>query len=186
MTQDIHYKDQLSADGDGQRSVTHSSEAYQKMLRDLARSRVEIWASLEQQVQELEDILAQYNPLDVIGNILFANAVFDAETYREYAHEGSDAYIEYVTLLLLTKPFDTYSERTLEPVPVSDIYQRIITIFYTMRQFLIVKDIDSERLGTPSNLMQLQARVVTQSIFVRYPSYHHHLLDILTDLFPLL
>jgi len=79
MTQDTNYEDQLSADGDGQRSIRPSSEAYQAMLRDLARSRVEIWASLEQQVQALEDILAQYNPLDVIGNILFANAVFDAE-----------------------------------------------------------------------------------------------------------
>ncbi len=183
MTQDTQYEDQLSADGDGQRSITPSSEAYQDMLRDLAESKDEIWASLEQQVQALEDILAQSNPLDVIGNILFANAVFDAETYKEYTHEGSDAYIEYVTLLLLTKPFETYSERTLEPVPVSDIQQRIITIFNNMRQFLIVKDIDPERVGPPSDLMQLQARIVTESIFVRYPSYHHHLLDILTDLF---
>ena len=183
MTQNTHNEDQLSEDSDGQASLAPSSEAYQAMLRDLAQSKDEIWVSLEQQVQELEDILAQYNPLDVIGNILFANAVFDAETYKEYAHEGSDAYIEYVILLLLTKPFDTYPERTLEPVPVGDIQQRIISIFNTMRQFLIVKDIDPERVGPPSNLMQLQARIVTESIFVRYPSYHHHLLDILTDLF---
>ncbi len=83
MTQDIHYKDQLSADGDGQRSDTPSSEGYQAILRDLAWSRGEIWTSLEQQVQALEEILAQSNPLDVIGNILFANAVFDAETYKQ-------------------------------------------------------------------------------------------------------
>jgi hypothetical protein len=151
------------------KSITPSTEAYQVMLREIAQSKDEIWASLEQQVQVLEDILAQYNPLDVIVNVLFANAVFDAETYNEYAHEGSDAYIEYVTLLLMTKPFDTYSERTLEPVPVGDIQQRIITIFNTMMQFLIVKDIDPERVGPPSNLMQLQARIVTESIYVRYP-----------------
>ena len=183
MTQDIHSEVQLSEDGDGQASLTPSSEAYQTMLRNLARSRSEIWASLEQQVQDLEDILAQHNPLDVIGNILFANAVFDAETYKEDAHEGSDAYIEYVTLLLLTKPFDIYPERTLEPVPVGDIQQKIISIFETMRQFLMVKDIDPERVGPPSSLIQLQTRIVTESIFVRYPSYHHHLLDILIDLF---
>src|SRR5438876_676883 len=134
MTQDTQYEDQLSADGDGQRSITPSSEAYQDMLRDLAESKDEIWASLEQQVQALEDILAQSNPLDVIGNILFANAVFDAETYKEYTHEGSDAYIEYVALLLLTKSFDTYAERSLEPVPTA--------IFDTLMQFLFVKDID--------------------------------------------
>ncbi len=183
MTQDTRHEDQLPATGDSKGNTIPSGEAYQVMLRDLANSKGEIWASLEQQVQELEHILAQYNPLDVMGNILFANAVFDAETYKEYAHEGSDAYIEYVTLLLLTKPYDTYSERTLEPVPVGDIQQRITTIFDTMRQFLIVKDIDPERLGPPSNFMQLQARVVADSIFVRYSSYHHHLRDILTDLF---
>ena len=175
MTQDAHYKDQLPANGDSEGRTILSGEAYQAMLRDLARSKVEIWASLERQVQALEDILAQYNPLDVIGNILFANAVFDAETYKEYAHEGSDAYIEYVALLLLTKSFDTYAERSLEPVPTA--------IFDTLMQFLFVKDIDPERSGPPSNLIQLQARIVTESIFVRYPSYHHHLLDILTDLF---
>ena len=175
MTQDAHYKDQLPANGDSEGRTILSGEAYQAMLRDLAQSKDEIWVSLEQQVQELEDILAQYNPLDVIGNILFANAVFDAETYKEYAHEGSDAYIEYVALLLLTKSFDTYAERSLEPVPTA--------IFDTLMQFLFVKDIDPERSGPPSNLIQLQARIVTESIFVRYPSYHHHLLDILTDLF---
>src|SRR5438045_266480 len=161
MTQDTHYEDQSAEDGDGQGSLTPSSEAYQAMLRDLARSRIEIWVSLEQQVQELEDILAQYNPLDVIGNILYANAVFDAETYKEYAHEGSDAYIEYVTLLLLTKPYDTYAERTLAPIPTNDIQQRIRAIFDTMKQFLIVKDLDPERSGSPSSLTQLQYRIVT-------------------------
>src|SRR5260221_12915785 len=138
MTQDAHYKDQLPANGDSEGRTILSGEAYQAMLRDLAQSKDEIWVSLEQQVQELEDILAQYNPLDVIGNILFANAVFDAETYKEYAHEGSDAYIEYVTLLLLTRPFDIYAERTLEPVPADDIQRRATTIFDTLMQFLIV------------------------------------------------
>ncbi len=80
-----------------------------------------------------------------------------------------------MALLLLTKSFDTYAERSLEPVPTA--------IFDTLMQFLFVKDIDPERSGPPSNLIQLQARIVTESIFVRYPSYHHHLLDILTDLF---
>jgi hypothetical protein len=183
MTQNASYEDQLPPNGDSEGGTTPSGEAYQEMLRDLARSKDEIWASLEQQAQELEDILTQYDPLDIIGNILFANAVFDAETYKEYAHEGSDAYIEYVTLLLLTKPFGSYTERTLEPVPTNDIQRRITSIFDTLMQFLFVKDIDPERSGPPSNLMQLQARIVTESIFVRYPSYHHHLLDILTDLF---
>jgi|SRR6266699_3900265 len=122
-------------------TLTALDEAYREMLRKLANSRNEIWVSIEEQIHALELILTRYNPLDVIGNILFANAVFDAETYKEYSHEGSDTYIEYVTLLLLTKPYDTYAERTVEPVPVSDIQQRIIAIFDTMRQFLFVKDI---------------------------------------------
>lgn len=111
MTHNTRREDQLPVPGGNDENNTPSDEAYRAMLRDLAASKDEIWASIQQQVEELERILAQYNPFDVIGNILFANAVFDAETYKEYAHEGSDAYIEYVTLLLLTKPCDTYAER---------------------------------------------------------------------------
>jgi hypothetical protein len=53
MTLNIQYEDQFSADGNGQRSITPSSETYQDMLRNLAKSKDEILASLEQQVQEL-------------------------------------------------------------------------------------------------------------------------------------
>jgi len=183
MTHNTRREDQLPVPGGNDENNIPSDEAYRAMLRDLAASKDEIWASIQQQVEELERILAQYNPFDVIGNILFANAVFDAETYKEYAHEGSDAYIEYVTLLLLTKPYDTYAERALVPIPVNDIQQRIRAIFDTMKPFLIVKDLDPERSASPNSLMQLQYRIVTDSLFVRYSSYHHHLCDILRDLF---
>src|SRR5260221_13647861 len=138
MTHNTRREDQLPVPGGNDENNIPSDEAYRAMLRDLAASKDEIWASIQQQVEELERILAQYNPFDVIGNILFANAVFDAETYKEYVHEGSDAYIEYVTLLLLTRPFDIYAERTLEPVPADDIQRRATTIFDTLMQFLIV------------------------------------------------
>ena len=158
-------------------------ENHQEMLRALFQSKDEIWASLELQVQELEAILSRYNPLDVMGNILFVNAAFDAETYKEYSHEGRDAYIEYVTLLLLTKPFDTYATHTTELVPTNDIQQRVSSIFDTLMQFLIVKDIDPKKLTQTNDITQLQHRVIVDSILVRYPSYHHHLREILIDLF---
>ncbi len=64
-----------------------SEEEHKELLKDLADYRNELMDSIEQQVQELEEVLSRYEPLDIIGNIAFANAILDPETYNfRFAH----------------------------------------------------------------------------------------------------
>lgn len=46
-----------------------------------------------------------------------------------------------------------------------------------------VKDIDPEQTGPPDTLTELRFKTLLYSFLVRYPAYHHHLIDILTGIF---
>jgi len=166
--------------------TTRSDEEHHVILEGLARSRGELRSSIEQQVQELEEIFSKFEPFDIIGNMSFANAILDAETYKEYEHEGNDAYTEYVALLYLTKPYEAYAGRGIEPISgtvLQNIEERVKRLFVDTVFYLAVKDIEPEQPKTPDALTQLRFATLLHSILVRYMAYHHHLIDVLTGIF---
>jgi hypothetical protein len=132
--------------------TARTEEEQKALLQDLADYRSVLSDSIEQQVQELEELLSRYEPFDIIGNISFANAILDPETYKEYEHEGNDAYTEYVALLYLTQPYETYSTRGIGPIPPSvlpDIQSRVEELFSSTRFSFAIGDIDPEETGPP-------------------------------------
>ena len=94
---------------------TLSRDEHQDFLKELRDGAKDSAKSIEKKILELETILQQYHPFDILANILVLNSIHNVETYKEYEHSGVLAFVEYLTLLLLTKPFESYSERSLEP-----------------------------------------------------------------------
>src|SRR5436309_7663835 len=93
---------------DGVAETHRSLEEHRTVLRNLVNQRGELWTSIEQQVQELEAILAQFDPFDLIANILLTIGAPSPEKLKEHSFKGKDAYTEYITLLYLTKPWTAY------------------------------------------------------------------------------
>lgn len=77
--------------------------------------------SIQRHAGELEKLLEEYDSFDIIANLSFMNLSADPETYKEYAHEGLQAYVEYITLLCLKKPFRTSENRLIDGRVVQDI-----------------------------------------------------------------
>jgi hypothetical protein len=83
--------------------------------------RQEAPEKLSAKVAELEQSLQPFNPLDVIAHMTVLNLAFNPETYKEYAHTGRQADVEYLTLLCLKGPYreattQLIDGRDLEPV----------------------------------------------------------------------
>jgi len=161
------------------------NQDFQQRLLEWANLRDKLWESIQQQVKELEEILLQFEPFDIIANVALMNALIDPETYKEYAHEGNDAYTEYITLLYLTKPYDTYPERQMEVIPgqiLQEIQERVRKLFtYTILYYALegVGELEErERL-----IKALRFSTLSRSFLVRYPAYQHHLVDMLRELF---
>jgi hypothetical protein len=155
--------------------TSRTEEEHRALLRGLAEQKDELSASIETQVEELETILSQYNPFDIIGNIWFANTITDPETYKEYEHEGSLALVEYLALLYLTKPYHESAECLIPGPVLEDINNRIQSLFRDTIFYLAVKDLDPSQLGPRDFLDELRFKTLTGSLIVRYPAYPHHL-----------
>jgi hypothetical protein len=154
--------------------TNRSSDEQRIMLQRLASRAEELQDSIGEQVADLEAILLQFNPLDVIAHTFMMNAVWDLETYKEYAHEGNDAFTEYVGLLCLTRPFEAFADRPAEPISgvvLKDIQDRVKRLFSDTMFHLRVKGIDPEADTAWDNLAELRFRALSHSLFVRYPAY---------------
>jgi len=154
---------------------SRTEEEQRALLKNLAEQRDALKATIENRVKELEAILNQYDPFDIIGNIWLANAIIDPETYKEYAHEGNDAFVEYLALLCLTKPYHTSKKRLVPGPVIEDINSRIRNLFRDTILYLTVKDLDPSKVEPPGVLDELRFKTLTRSFIVRYPAYPHHL-----------
>ena len=166
--------------------TTRTEEEHKEILKDLVKHIDGLPASIERQVKELEELMFQHDPFDIIGNISFYNAILDPETYKEYAHEGNDAYTEYITLLCLTKPYETYAISRKEPISgeiIENIQERIKRLFNDTMIYLTLKDVNPKQTDSPDTLTELRFKSLSSSFLVRYSAYHHHLIDILTGIF---
>lgn len=155
-------------------------------LRAMAASKDELQDQLERGVTELESILRGYNPFDLIANGFIANAFIDPESYEEPLFEGRVAYVEYLTLLLLSQPPDSLSWDSMQLIDgqvLTDIQERLEGLFHTTIWLFMVKDIDQDNPTGRTDVDELRFMALADSLIVRFPAYHHHMRDILTGLF---
>jgi len=167
---------------------TRSEEEHRAILRRLASLGDGLRESVEHDVQALESVLVQFDPLDVIANMSLLNSVMDPETYKEYSHEGRHPYVEYVALLFLTRSVEEYpqaGERLISGEIIEDIQRRVEEIFHKTMWILATAGIDSKREKPSGAMRELRFETIGRSLMVRYPAYHHHLVELLHGLLTL-
>lgn len=153
-------------------------DEYREHLQTLAKRREQLEGEIHDDVEELETLLFNRNPLSVIGNLWFRNSITDPDNYKEYVHEGNDAFTEYVTTVYLTREFDLGEGGGVEPLrpseleEIQDYVERIFT--YTMMQHGL-KDVDPENDQPPGAFDELRFRTLTHKTAVRYDAYAPHL-----------
>jgi hypothetical protein len=166
--------------------VNRTEAEQRNLLRAMAASKEELTKKRDRGIAELEALLHKYNPFDLIANVFIANAFCDPETYEEPLFEGRIAFVEYLTLLLLTQSPDSLSWESTQLVDgptLTDIQTRLEDLFSTTIWLFMVTDFDPEEPTTPTDVDQLRFKALTDSLIVRFPAYRHHMRDILNGLF---
>lgn len=164
----------------------NTPEQQQEFLAQLKEASIQLTPEIERDIAELEELLLDYNPLDMIANAVLRNCVYDPETYREYSHDGNQAFAEYVALLCLSRPLADFTlddRRTVSGDIVEDIQDRVSDLFMKELYRLAFKDADPETAESPSVMMQLRFSTLSRSFLVRNPAYHPHLKHTLMGLF---
>jgi hypothetical protein len=82
-----------------------SKSEHKEILAALAALRLTLEKKIPQKAEQLRKRLKEYNSFDIIANLSFINLFVDPEKYKEYAHEGLQFIVEYITLLCLMDDF---------------------------------------------------------------------------------
>ncbi|MFZ1060710.1 MAG: hypothetical protein WAP47_16100, partial [Candidatus Rokuibacteriota bacterium] len=160
---------------------TRTPEEHQAFLDHVRKTRPELRARITQKVEELKHLLQELDPLDVIANVAFSQVFINPEKYKEYEHEGRQAYVEYVTLACLSSPYHE-GTRLLGKAEFEPLLRTIEEIF-TGTLWYYGTEFATRAREEPDPLDDLRFKTRLNELFVRNPGYSHHLEEVLQKLF---
>ncbi len=164
---------------------TTDPEEHKKLLGAIRDTRGEAEKDLKAKIQEIQEIIRDHDPLDIIAQISLRNSNFDAEKMKEYESEINPAYTEYIALLCLTQPYESFHFQNPQPITpalVEELQGKIKSLFLAENLNLIFKDVDPDG-PERTTLDKLRFLSLSESLLVRYSAYHHHLTEMLLGIF---
>jgi hypothetical protein len=163
-----------------------TKEEQKALLQSLHDGREETEASIQSQIQVIEDLIHNYDPLDILANISLRNSIINPEEFKEYESKINPAYTEFIALLCLTQSFESFNFENPEPIPpnlIEEIQERVQKLFFSQILYLAFKNVNPERTDPPGVVEKLRFLTLTDSLIVRYPAYHHQLIEDLLGIF---
>lgn len=101
--------------------ATRTPEEHLQLMADLANSRDETRDLIRAKSHELEEELARYPTFDILAQISFAELHINPETYKEWAHDGLQLNVEYLTMLALKGPFREDGDQLIDGPKIEKI-----------------------------------------------------------------
>jgi hypothetical protein len=163
--------------------TSRTEEEQKKLLEAVATYRPKLRQETDEQVKKLESVLAKYDAINMIANFALVNISYDPETYKEYAHEGKQPYVEYICLLYLKKPYEAKEPTPIGKDEIQEVWDAVDKIFNNTILFYSTETANPNRVAAPDRLDDLRYRTINYELNVRNPAYYHHELDLLRGLF---
>lgn len=163
-----------------------TEEEQKALLQSLQDNREETELSIQSQIQEIEDLISNYDPIDIITNVSLRNSIFNADEFKEYESKINPVYTEYIALLCLTRPYESFNCENLEPIPsglIEDVQEKVKSLFFTQSFYIAFKNANPENSNPPGVVEKFRFLALMESLTVRYPAYHHHLIEDLQGIF---
>ena len=166
-------------------SANRSKEDHHRLISKLAEYHKTIPSSIKTKAEKFEHLLQKFNSFDIIAHIAFKNTMINPETYKEYSHRGSSAFVEYLTLLCLKRPFSSGKVCFINSLDVEKTQASIEDIFRDALWYYISEHAfnHKEDYLPPSPIENLRFKTIIKELYVRNPGYPHHLEDTLKTLF---
>lgn len=142
---------ELALSGKTSTISVHRSDAEQQRLLD----RIKVWRAGAVDV----------GALSILGNVYYAQNVFDPETYAEWSHEGLGPKVEHIALLLAARPAN--GDNALVPADViKKINAYLEELFQQLQMYY--DEVDGTRHPLEPDVRGL---VLRDELFVRMPVY---------------
>jgi len=148
-------------------------------LEGLRKNRPVFRQAVDNTILEFEKLLSEYDPLRVISAISKITLTKNPETYAESAEIYSEALVEYLMSLALSKPYPTLSK-----IPTAATIDRVLRLWkelcIDLELYFFSEPADKTMDQTEA---QLRVHLLVSYIFVRGPAYAIHLERMFLELF---
>jgi hypothetical protein len=164
---------------------TATPEEHRSILEAIRDSQKETDEDIQAKIQEIENLIRDHDPFDIIAQMSLRNSNFDAENFKEWKSEINPAYTEYIALLCMTQPYESFHFQNPQPIPprlIEDLQEKVKVLFQVETMNLVFKDVDPDKPGR-TTLDRLRFLSLSESLLVRYSAYHHHLVETLLGIF---
>lgn len=164
---------------------TATPEEHKSILEAIRDSREEAEEDIQAKIQEIENLIQDHDPLDIIARMSLRNSNFDTENFKEWKSEINPAFTEYIALLCLTQPYGSFhfqNPQTITPGFIEDLQEKVKVLFQAETMNLVFKDVDPDKPDR-TTLDRLRFLSLSESLLVRYSAYHHHLVETLLGIF---
>lgn len=156
---------------------------HEAFMAHVRAHRPSILPEIQAKAAELEELLLRHNPFSLLGVLTYSELAIDPETYKEYAHEGREAVVEYAALLYMKHPFSIGLPTPIDGHVLEDIRQRIKEVLDLTVAHYACELADGEADGPPAENQWLRLMTIVTELFVRNPGYQHHAEEMLRGLF---
>ena len=161
-----------------QLSNVHTSEDLAAALRRYADAHDAAVADAHDQTEAITRVLAAHDPAHVLASLTIQNSFADPETFKEYEHDGSDAFTEYAALVYLTRPRAEWTappDAVLDAETYAEIGVRTRQLFRATTFALGTAAINRDDPQPVEPFEVLRASAVGRTMVVRAAAYPHHL-----------
>jgi hypothetical protein len=133
---------------------------------------------------ELKALIHRFSSLDIMAHQIAQDMLRDPNQYREMDSELRPHLIEYLALLELEDAeFEVRAIESPSPSDVARTRELLEEIFDAFKWQIMTEHITEENQGALNVQQELRFHALMYHVFVRSPAYHHHWVEILTDLF---
>ena len=172
----------------GQHMLMHSTarwEGYKAWLEAIRETRGEAQTNIQNNIQEIDNLILGYDPLDVIAHMSLRNSYFDTENFNDHNREINPAYTEYITLLCLIRSYESFqfqNPKRLNPALVEKLQEKVKELFQAETLNVVINYVGREK-PDQSALERRCFLSVSDWLLVRYSAYHHDLIETLQGIF---
>jgi len=161
-----------------------SESEHKEILAALASLRPTLEKSIPEKAEQLRKQLRDYNSFDIIANASYINLFVDPEKYKEYAHEGLQFIVEYITLLCLMDNFSEGKNPVEQGPPNMQAIQNTVReILDDTLLYLLVEHVDPDKVTPLTPLEKFRYHSFSRNLIVRNPGYSHHQIEVLRNLY---
>lgn len=151
--------------------------SFAKHISKIQKDRPTVKAGISRKISDLRDLMAQYDPIELLSAIAVRHCLTAPEIYDETTHPGREPYAEFALNLALSIKSPNFGA-SLDKGVAADIEKRIAEIFDDVFFFFMSESVG----GSVKEGQELRELMLALFLGVRGDSFEQHHIELTRDL----